>query len=368
MVFGYTGREDLVDSEGRSWRPGTEFVVLLGALRDPVVDALWTAPAPGPVAGAADPDLYRYGIHARDFRVNLTVGPGPHHLRLKLAALRGEATAGPFSIWIGDRLAVRDLDVAATAGGPGRAADLVFEAIEPRRGAIEVHLKGSRRAGPDGAVQAEAFLQAIEAGPGPGGEGARPVTAAIVPPAANLLENPGFEATSAGVLGGKGARAELAGWSCTFLGPAQGYAWQEADYARHPDWGLPEIRSGKGAIRTHGDGGARNRIFQDVEVTPGTALAARVWARTADIRGKGFGRDPGDAAVLIVEEIDAAGAVAAEHRSEALRDAGAYRPLEARFTTGPSTASVRFVLDATIGSRYEEGHVTWDDASLTVQR
>jgi len=229
MVFGRAAREDILDSAGRSWRPGTEFVVRLGALHDPVVDAWWTSPVPGPIAGTPDPDLYRHGIHGREFWVNLTVGPGLHHIRLKLAALRGEATAGPFMVWIQGRPVVRDLDVAATAGGPGRAVDLVFDGIAPQHGAIEVRLKGSRRTGQDGTVLGEAFLQALEVGTGPGGEGARPVSAPLPPPAGNLLVNPGFETAIGGVLGGAGSRAELAGWTCEFLGPVQGYAWQEAD-------------------------------------------------------------------------------------------------------------------------------------------
>ena len=370
MVFGYTGRKDLLDSRGRSWRPGTEFVVRLGALRDPVIDSWWTSPAPGPIEGTPDSDLYRHGIHGREFQVNLTVGPGPQHLRLKFAALRGEAAAGPFSIWIGDRLAVRDFDLAATAAAAGagasaRAVDLVFNGIEPRHGAIEVRFKGARRSGPDGVIQGEAFLQALEVGPGPGGEGARPVSASLPPLTGNLLANSGFEGTVGGVLGGAGARSELAGWTCAFLGPLQGYAWQEADYAQHPDWGLPEIRTGKGAIRTHGDGGARNRILQEVEVSPATAYTASVWVRAADVRGKGFGRDPKDAATLMIEELDASGAVIRAHPPAAVTDAGPYRSLAVKFTTDPAAASVRCILEAVLACRYEEGHVTWDDASLS---
>ncbi len=282
------------------------------------------------------------------------------------AAARGAATAAPFIVSINGRPVARDLDVAATAGGEKRAVDLVFDGIEPVHGLIEVRFKGIRRAGADGAVHGEAFIQALEVGPGPGGEGARPVSASVPPPSGNLLVNPGFEAAAGGVLGASRLRTELAGWICEFLGPHNGYSWQEADYSKHPDWGAPEIRTGKGAIRTHGDGIARNLIFQEVEVEPSRTYAASVWARTADVRGKGFGRDPRDLAALIIEELDGKGAVVRQHAgAAALKDAGPYRQIAVRFTTGATTAAVRFVLDAAIHCRYEEGHVTFDDAALT---
>lgn len=368
LVFGRTAREDLVDSAGRAWRPGTEIVMRLGSMKDPVAEAWWTDPAPRPISGTADPELYRHGVHGRDFRVQLTVGQGPHHARIKLAATRGAQTASPFTISIDGRVAVKDLDVEATAGGPDRAVDLVFEGIEPRHGSIEVRFQGSRRPGPDGAVVGEAFVQAMEVGPGPGGEGAKPVAAEPPPIDGNLLVDPGFEATSAGVQGGKGARSDLADWTCGFLGPLAGYVWQEADYARHPDWGLPEIRGGKGAIRTHGDGEVRTRISQEVEALGETRYAARVWVRAADVRGKGFGRDPRDAASLVVEELDARGAVVRRHPSAEVREAGPYRELPVAFTTGPDAVALRFVLETAIHCRYEEGHVTWDDASLSRAR
>ena len=33
LIFGYTGREDYIDSQGNAWRPGTEFVARVGAGR-----------------------------------------------------------------------------------------------------------------------------------------------------------------------------------------------------------------------------------------------------------------------------------------------------------------------------------------------
>ncbi len=51
-------------------------VVRTGHNTDPVTRTWWTSPPEKPIAGAADPELYRYGVHAPEFWVNLTVGPG----------------------------------------------------------------------------------------------------------------------------------------------------------------------------------------------------------------------------------------------------------------------------------------------------
>ena len=180
MVFGYTGRDDLKDSAGNLWRPGTEWVVRLGAGGDSVAKSWWTTPTTGPIAGTSDPDLYRYGIHAREFVVNVTVGPGKYHARLKFAAGRKlDTSRDGMTIAINGKTVVRKLDVAATAGGPDRAVDLVFDDIEPRNGVIDLRFTGGdATAKPPG----EAFVQAIEVGPGPGGKGAAPVSVASQSP------------------------------------------------------------------------------------------------------------------------------------------------------------------------------------------
>jgi hypothetical protein len=169
MLFGYTGREDYRDSKGNSWRPATEFVIRLGSQRDSL-DAWWTQPIACDIAGTRDSELYRYGVHGKEFWANVTVGPGRYHARLKFAATRGlDTSTNAFSILINGQPVVENLDVAATAGGANRAADLVFNGITPRHGIIEVRLKGAW-------AGAEAFLQALEVGPGRGGKGAKPIT------------------------------------------------------------------------------------------------------------------------------------------------------------------------------------------------
>ena len=377
MVFGTTRREDYKDSQGNLWRPGTEFVIRSGAGKDSVAESWWTTPAPGDITNTPDPELYRYGVHGKEFWVNVTVAltscrqpagrmPAPHYyVRLKFAATRGmDAKKSFFSIKINGELVVKNFDVAATAGGANRAIDLVFNNVAPRNGIIEIRFTGARVQEGETVTQSEAFVQAVVVGPGDGGKGAAPVSATIPEPRGNLLMNPGFEETVAGVVGNRGTRTSAAGWTYEFLGSMQSYVWQEQDYKIHPDWGLPEFHSGKGAIRTHTDGDGHTRIYQDVEVKPNTKYTASVWARAADLRGKGFGKDARDSAGLVIQELDTKGNVIGEHKKVEVKTATPYTRLNHRFTTGKSTASVRFVLDTVIRCHYAEGHVTYDDGSL----
>ncbi len=87
-IFGYTGRTDYVDSEGRAWRPGTEFILPAGLGVDSVAASWWTERRHLAMDNTPDPELYRYGIHGRDFTVYFTVGPGQYHVRLKFAETR----------------------------------------------------------------------------------------------------------------------------------------------------------------------------------------------------------------------------------------------------------------------------------------
>lgn len=180
----------------------------------------------------------------------------------------------------------------------------------------------------------------------------------------NLLTNAGFEETTSGSLGRMGDRVNLGGWNCLFLSPSQSYAWAEADYIRHPDWGLPEFHSGRQALRTHSDGNGHIVIYQDVLIVPGATYRAGVWVRAVDLQGKGFGRSEGDRASLIIQEMASCGKVIAEHSPVFLREAGPYRELVKEFKATDKTTCVRFILEAVIGCKYDEGHITWDDCSL----
>jgi hypothetical protein len=177
MIFGYTARTDWRDSRGHSWRPATEFVTRLAGGMDSVAQCWWTKAADEPIRGTADPQLYRYGVHATDFWVNVTVGPGKYHARLKWAATRGlDPRASCFDIGINGRRLVERFDVSATAGGIDRVVDLVFNDLEPRNGIIEIRLTGAERSESGKTIRGEAFLQALEIGPGNGGHGVKPLS------------------------------------------------------------------------------------------------------------------------------------------------------------------------------------------------
>lgn len=180
MICGYPGRYDYVDSQGNAWRPCTEWVCRAGDLADVVQQAWWTTRRRLDVDNTPDPELYRYGIHAPEFWVNVTVAPGVYHARLKFMEtydrlhVKRPATEGATgalldgtTILINGEERVKDIDVAATAGGLNRAVDLVFNGLQPRHGIIEVRLRN-----PVGV----AMLQALEVGPGDGGIGASPVS------------------------------------------------------------------------------------------------------------------------------------------------------------------------------------------------
>jgi hypothetical protein len=185
MICGYSGRTDYIDSRGDAWRPCTEWVSRLGFMADVVQKAWWTNRRRLEVGNTPDPELYRYGIHAPEFWVNITVAPGAYHVRLKFmetydrvhnkdAAKEGDKPLllDGTTILINGEERVKDLDVAATAGGLNRAVDLVFNGVQPSHGVIELRFRN-----PIG----EAMVQAIEVGPGDGGAGAVPVS--VTPPA-----------------------------------------------------------------------------------------------------------------------------------------------------------------------------------------
>ncbi len=364
MVFGYTGREDLKDSAGNLWRPATEWIARLGTMADSVAASWWTTPCPEPITGTKDPQLYRYGAHVRDFTVNVTVGPGKYCVRLKFAATRGQDPKRKcVSVEINGQRVVTRMDVAATAGGPNKAVDLVFNDIAPRNGVIDVRFLGGD---PDQGIRGEAFCQAIEVGPGSGGEGAKPVTGEV-PPELNRLVNSDFEEGVHGVAGTQDTAETQTpqGWRYRFLGKNQGIVWGESAFVAHPQSGLPRPRSGKEALRTHAmEKDAHTVVFQEVTVQPRSTYRASVWCQPVDVRGKGFGKTPGDSAGLVIEELDAGGKVLVAHPKVAQAKAGDFAELVRTFTTTEKTARVRFILDTAIGCKWDQGHVTYDDCSL----
>ena len=186
MIFGYTGRTDYIDWQGNAWRPGTEFTVRTGDLTDSMAKAWWTVPQAVFIHGASDqdpgsevegsahhidPNLYRYGVHWPEFTVNVTVGPGTYHVRLKFAETQYNApNQRGISIYINGEKVADGFDVFATAGGANRAVDLVYNNIQPVNGVVAIRFVGSTIGG----CQREAMVQALEVGPGDGGTEAPP--------------------------------------------------------------------------------------------------------------------------------------------------------------------------------------------------
>jgi hypothetical protein len=369
MIFGFQSRQDYQDSKGHLWRPGMEVITRLGAGKDTVAGCWWTNAAVEPITSTPDPELYRYGYHARDFWVNLTVGPGEYFVRMKFAATRGiDTQKNCFNVCLNGREVARSLDVVATAGGPNQAVDLICNHVVPENGAIVIRFTSSRVSEGDQAARGEAFIQALEIGPGPGGQGATPVSSAAASLAGtgNLLLNPGFEESRDGVQVLKRGRDTRSEWTAELTGSTNCYVWQESAFRQHPDWGLPEFHSGRGAIRVHADLDCHTLIYQDVDVRPETTYNSSVWVRAADPHGKGFGQNAADSVGLVLCELDAMNKLLCKHDPVALSKPGPYTKLSGTITTGKSTTKVRFMLDTTLKCPYTEGHVTYDDCDFRV--
>jgi len=351
MVFGYPGREDLKDSAGNLWRPATEWVIRTGTLTDSVEKAWWTSPVIRPILGTSDPDLYRYGVHGREFWLNATVGPGTYHVRLKFAATRGlDACNNCVTVAINGQPVVERMDVAATAGGPDRAADLVFSDIEPRNGAIEIRFRGGDH---QRGISGEAFVQAVEIGPGPGGTSAKPITVL----ARNLLRNAGFEQwedPSAAARSGSvpsSWRVELPAGSHVKIG-------RESQAAP-----LPHVPEGREALRISGQG--RARVVQEVAVRPQSVYRGSAWVRVGlDAPSANAGRPPAMDAALILEELDQAGRVVATHPPAAMNQPGPWQFLARQITTTGRTARVRWALHATLPEGEPHAWISLDQAVL----
>lgn len=367
MILGYPSRQDYRDSQGQSWRAGTEVVTRLAVLRDTVADCWWTNAVAEPITGTPDPELYRYGYHARDFWVNLTVGPGKYFVRLKFAATRGlDTRKNCVDILLNGRKVAERLDVAATAGGPNKAVDLVFNGVKPVNGIIEIRFIGGRVAEGGQTVRGEAFVQAIEIGCGSGGSGAQPVSSSAAVSTGNLLLNSGFEETKAGAPADKSGHYAGDEWHAELKGSAMVYLWQESAFAGRPKEGLPEFHSGQGAMRTHAEKDCHTRIYQDVAVQPGATYTGSVWVRAADLQGKGFGQNPKDSAALILIELDDTLKPLGQSVRTELKQAGPYTRLTQTLTVGPRTTKVRFMIETVLHCSVWEGHVTYDDCDLRI--
>ncbi|WP_018625945.1 malectin domain-containing carbohydrate-binding protein [Niabella aurantiaca] len=160
MIFGYAGRKDYQDTAGHFWRPGTEVVTRVGPMVDTVATCWFVQPVKERIAATNDPGLYRYGYHAPEFWVNLTVGPGEYKLRLKFAATRGLGDRkNSFDILVNGKMVAERFDIISRAGKVNTATDLVFNNIKPQNGIIRVKLRAND---PE---NGKALLQALEISP-----------------------------------------------------------------------------------------------------------------------------------------------------------------------------------------------------------
>ncbi|MHB0954873.1 MAG: hypothetical protein ACYC0X_00700 [Pirellulaceae bacterium] len=350
MVMGYPGRRDIPDAAGNLWRPGTEFVVRSGTMADSVAASWWTAPAPLPVAATRDAELYRYGVHAREFCANVTVGPGTYYVRLKFAAnRRWDTCQNCVSISINGRSMVSRMDVSATAGGTMKAVDLVFNDIQPRNGVIDIRFSGGDK---DMSITGEAFVQAIEVGPGPGGESASPVTML----GRNLLRNAGFERWSS-----DGGNTALEAWR--HESDAGSTVILECITSQPDD---PEdaglVAEGMCAARVHEPGASR--LVQDVAVRPDSQYRA---AALVSAHGLGVAQTSNSStgsSELVLEEIGPGGRVLVRHCQVATLEADAYRYVSLHVTTKPETTHMRFSLATSLQDPVGSAWISYDHCVL----
>ncbi|NLX56542.1 MAG: hypothetical protein GXY58_15650 [Planctomycetaceae bacterium] len=347
LLMGYPGRQDVRDARGNLWRPGTEFIIRTGAMTDSVVESWWTTPAPLPVLATDEQELYRYGVHGKEFWVNATVAPGTYHVRLKFAANRRLDTCTHcVSVTINGQPVVSQMDVAATAGGAMRAVDLVFNGIRPRNGVIDIRFIGGNAAM---SLPGEAFVQGIEIGQGTGGTGATPVVVL----GRNLLRNAGFEQWAADEQGAN----RPAGWR--FDVAARAAASLECCAPLQDDSG-PWIPIAEGTAAARVQGAGASRLVQEVAACPNSAYRASVLVSPSVPAGQETAAPSRCSAALLLEELDADGRVIARHHQPVPDNADCFQYVSTQLTTSASAARLRFVLETSAPAEADGGTMTYD--------
>jgi hypothetical protein len=171
MIFGYTGREDYIDSKSNAWWPGTEFVVRTGFGQDTVEKTWWINRRSMYIGGTTDEEIYRYGVHAPEFWVNLTVAPGDYLLRLHWADTpetpwveredKWQPVSRPTTVLINGRTVIQELNVRKEVG-TFHACTREFQHVRPANGVIEVRFKSTP--GHDAMIQALELIPSGGAG------------------------------------------------------------------------------------------------------------------------------------------------------------------------------------------------------------
>jgi hypothetical protein len=115
------------------------------------------------IGGTKDEEIYRYGVHAPEFWVNLTVGPGQYRVRLHWADTpetpwveregKWDPVSRPTTVWINGAMVIEKLNVRDKVGTFG-AYVREFPDIQPQNGIIELRFKS--------VPGHEAMLQALE--------------------------------------------------------------------------------------------------------------------------------------------------------------------------------------------------------------
>jgi len=167
MIFGYTERENYIDSNSHPWWPGTEFIARTGFGVDTVEKCWWRNRRSMYIGGTADEEIYRYGVHAPEFWVNLTVAPGDYLVRLHWADTpetpwveregKWEPVSRPTTVLINGRTVIENLNVRKEVG-TFRAYTREFPDIRPVNGVIELRFKSP--AGHDAMIQAVEIIPA----------------------------------------------------------------------------------------------------------------------------------------------------------------------------------------------------------------
>jgi len=170
LIFGYTGRQDYLDSNGNAWRPGTEFVARLGFGADTVARCWWHRRRSMYIGGTRDEEIYRYGVHAPEFWVNLTVAPGQYLLRLHWADTpetpwveregKWEPISRPTAVLINGTTVIENLNVRQVAG-TFHAYTREFPHVQPEHGVVELRFQSTP--GHEAMIQAAELIPTGEA-------------------------------------------------------------------------------------------------------------------------------------------------------------------------------------------------------------